>query len=90
MGNGCNTKCRLKCHTRLSEDERRKAKSMFDKLGDKVRQWTFISKLTNSLTKEDDSDSETQSVAKRNFYILPKIDGKKIKVCKIIFLHTFS
>lgn len=67
MLQSCGSSCKFKCNSRVSEDQRRQIFEMFWALGNKERQWNFVSNSINiqptmkslESSASEDSDSPT-------------------------------
>ncbi|XP_074041474.1 uncharacterized protein [Leptinotarsa decemlineata] len=80
--------CRSQCNSKISEEERNRIFSAYYALGEYSRQRDFIHANTEKLTKK----RITADNSKRNFtvtFYLPS-QGKKVKVCKTMFLNTLG
>lgn len=97
MGSGCKQKCRFKCQTKITNENRQKAYDEFWGLKDRIQQWQCInnwvtkksSKKHNS-SDESESDNEDDEKEKRLKYLLPIANDKPVSVCKIMFLNTLG
>ncbi|CAH2088044.1 unnamed protein product [Euphydryas editha] len=90
----CDDECRLKCKEKIDEDVRKQLFKQYWSLGDRVRQWDFLTRWCERIAKKLIT---TEGPSKRLFsvkYYLPKtlgdIKDERVTVCKTMFLHTFA
>ncbi|CAH2098813.1 unnamed protein product [Euphydryas editha] len=90
----CDDECRLKCKEKIDEDVRKQLFKQYWSLGDRVRQWDFLTRWCERIAKKRIT---TEGPSKRLFsvkYYLPKtlgdIKDERVTVCKTMFLHTFA
>ncbi|CAG9769804.1 unnamed protein product [Ceutorhynchus assimilis] len=86
MKNPCPESCRSKCTTRVTEEKRMEIFDLFWKIANHTKQWEYIAKL---VTLEDKKVTK-RGISRRNFSRKYNffIAGKKVQVCKKIFLNT--
>lgn len=89
---GCNENCRLKCRTRITEEERRFIFIHFWELGDITKQRQCVLHLidTNELCHESDAKANCKQKKVKHIYRLPTKNKQLIKVCKTMFLDTLG
>lgn len=88
MGPSCGNNCSWKCQ--VSQKQRLKIFNAYYKLGDYTRQRDFI----HSNIEKSDTKTKTTAIgaSRRKFsslFYLP-VDGKKVKVCKKMFINTLG
>ncbi|CAG9788284.1 unnamed protein product [Diatraea saccharalis] len=88
----CNQKCRLRCTKKISETVRKEIFKKFWGLGDRLRQWELLTRFCDQIHKRR---MTTEGHSNRKFtlrYSLPENlqSDNKIKVCRTMFLSTFS
>lgn len=85
----CN--CKYKCYEKLNETTREIIFSKFWNLGNRSKQWSFVTKLTKKMKKNRclnrDSPNKRQFTIK---YSLPILEGVVVDVCKTMFINTLS
>jgi len=64
MGPPCPLSCRLKCSSKVNEEERKLLFNLYWALGDHTRQWDYISKNVKMFLKKQNTN---QSESRRNF-----------------------
>ncbi|CAG9787386.1 unnamed protein product [Diatraea saccharalis] len=93
MGPMCHKNCRLKCSSKVCDEDRLRLFRKFWDLGSVEKRWAFIANL---VIKKKKCRQLTDAISRRNFtlvYRLPKkIETKEeiITVCKTMFLNTLS
>ena len=84
----CLLSCRKKCHTKFNAENREEIFQNYWKLGSHTEQLDFIHSNTDyNLKKRNVSTSSRR--ARSIFFYLP-LFGKKIKVCKTMFINTLG
>lgn len=85
---GCNEKCRAKCTTQVTENERKYINKTFWDLTWKEKR-IFIRNCASLATPKRKITSSPKRRAKRTFFFNLS-DGMKVNVCKIFFLTTLG
>ncbi|PSN45822.1 hypothetical protein C0J52_05504 [Blattella germanica] len=85
----CGEKCRLKCASRLSEEQISSIRDRFWKLEDIALQREFIVDHSVRICPKFKLESGS-TYRKRNLAYYFDVDGKKTRVCKHMFLSTLS
>ena len=88
MGGGCDEKCRLQCHERVTEGERRQFFQQFWSLGDINRQRMFLSMYT-SVSLPDSTRGRGFPTRKVRRYSI-KVKEKTHVICQKMFLSTLN
>ncbi|XP_041968256.1 broad-complex core protein isoforms 1/2/3/4/5-like isoform X3 [Aricia agestis] len=95
IGAKCPETCRLKCHTKVSEEQRKRIFDSFWLIGDRAKQWEYLAQLALRKTARR---MQTDRKCNRKYtikYHLPSNTEEQdilqpIEVCKTMFLNTFS
>ena len=86
-------KCRLKCETKISNEQRQKIFDSFWKLGSYERQKDFVCGKVDEDNTKTFQDETGKPIPKRKQVsrkFLLEIDGSKHQVCKTFFMNTLS
>lgn len=90
LGAGCKQSCRFKCHSHVSEEQRKKIFDQYWGIGDHTRQFEFISKhISISKPSKHRAVSVSSQRSESITYHL-KVNGVLTKVCKTMFLSTLD
>lgn len=85
---GCGPTCRMKCHQKLSEEERSVILKNYWALGDVTKQRTFIISHVTDREKKKNAGVKTRR-CKTLSYSFQYEDSRHL-VCKTFFLHTLN
>jgi hypothetical protein len=96
MKPNCGEKCRMKCTSKISEDDRKRNFDKFYTLADIVKQRQFLFDRVRCYEpkklKSNDTSQKTNRSIQRNYFLdVQKEDViEGIQVCKHMFLNTFA
>lgn len=86
----CDESCRLKCYTKVNENDRKLLFHQFwKKIPTKQGKWLFLNNLINQFDKKSNLDANSRRNMTREYY-LPVSSAPRAKVCKTMFLSTFD
>jgi len=88
----CSGSCRKKCADKLTEEQRQHINHTYWSLSFGERR-SWLDGYINILNVERRRGDTTESDMKRSkslWYTLPQSDGRKVTVCKQMFLHTLG
>lgn len=86
---GCAEKCRLKCHTKVSLEERQRIFKSYYSTPDTTHKWNFISRCVSvSPVKRRTTDEDFSKRHNTLTYFIHLSDRSKVKVCRKFFLDT--
>lgn len=89
MGPPCNTKCRLQCSTKITQDDRKAIFSDYWNLSDLQRQRGFLLKSIETVTPKYQY-KRVHSNRGNNHAFYFSIKGTKFRVCKMFFKSTLA
>lgn len=91
MKEPCTDKCRHKCETKFTEEERKTLFKSFWDLGDVEKQWKYISECSTPIRPKyryiREGATKTRQY-KSSFHF--KLLNKEVRVCKIFFKNTLG
>lgn len=88
MRNPClRYKCRLNCQARVTANDRKKIFDEFYGLGDTHSQWEYIAQRLGRIVPKFRSKKSTRNLNLEYNFLL---NGKKVRVCKVMFIHTLN
>lgn len=86
----CSDKCRLKCSTKIPEDQRTKIFSEYWKMGELQRQRDFLSKTIRKSTVKYRRVTGHQPRTPNRAFFLEVSGHKEIQVCKTFLMNTLG
>ena len=90
MRKGCTSSCRYTCHDRIKEDQRKAIFNAFWKTPQNhTKKWKYIATHTTVSDITKNTTAWKSRRAKSRKYFLT-VDGKKVRVCKTMFLRTLA
>lgn len=91
LGPPCKEDCKLKCHERVTNEDRQLVFDKFYESHDQRKKWDFISRLLY-LKRPDRPSAETISGKNRSTSIEyhVRVKGDIVRVCKTLFLSTLQ
>lgn len=90
MKTGCGDSCRMKCQTKLTEENRQIIFTRFWEIGNHTRQWDFIARFVKTENKKQvtvkNRESRRNFSRQYNFFI----NDENVQICKKMFLNTLG
>ncbi|KAK3918415.1 Neuraminidase, partial [Frankliniella fusca] len=84
---GCDASCRNKCQEKVTPDERQDIFNQFWKIPTQKEKWDFIA-LHLEIQPVKNANDLTKRASSRKYFF--RIDGEKVRVCKVMFLDTLD
>lgn len=87
---GCDDTCRKKCSTKLTGDQRQVIFNDFWAIGNRSRQWDYLSRIIQIQKKKTCRDPHLPSRRNNSLKFMFRVDSKIIVVCKKMFKATLD
>lgn len=90
MKDSCSEKCRLKCRSKITEEERKNIFDYYWRLGDIEQQRSFLNKCMSDYINPEYRASKPGNNRSKNVRYTFSIDERHIQVCKTFFKNTLA
>ncbi|KAK3924876.1 SUMO-activating enzyme subunit 1 [Frankliniella fusca] len=84
---GCDASCKFLCQQKVTPDERQDIFNQFWRIPTQKEKWDFIGLHLEIHPVKQVNDLTTRTSSRKYFF---RIDGEKIKICKLMFLNTLD